>query len=335
MAVYTHLGAEDLAKLIAEFDVGELRSAKGIAEGVSNSNWLIETTGRDGQGARFILTMYEFRIDITELPYFLGLLDHLAERGCPVPRTIHDRSGALYRMIGDPGSPTGASKAVALIEYLPGVSVSHPSAGQALAVGRALAQLHRAAADYPASRANGMDLAESRRLADACTAAGLAEIDPALPALIERELASLEASWPADLPRSVIHADLFPDNVLMLGDTVTGLIDFYFACNDITAYDIAVTHAAWCFASDGTGFDRAVSDALLAGYEAERPLSAEERSALPVLAQGAALRFLMSRAYDWLNTPKGALVMPKDPMAFARRLEFYADPANHAVFAAP
>ena len=330
MAVYTHLGAEDLAELIAEFDVGELRSAKGIAEGVSNSNWLIETSGKDGasdgRGARFILTMYEFRIEITELPYFLGLLDHLAEHGCPVPRTIHDRSGALYRHIGD--------KAVALIEYLPGVSVSHPTAAQALAVGRALAQLHRAAADFPASRANGMDLAESRRLAEACTSEGLAEINRALPALVQRELAALEASWPQGLPRSVIHADLFPDNVLMLGNTVTGLIDFYFACNDITAYDIAVTHAAWCFASDGTGFDRAVSDALLAGYEAERPLSAEERAALPVLAQGAALRFLMSRAYDWLNTPKGALVMPKDPMAFARRLEFYADPANAVVFAA-
>ena len=171
MAVYTHLGAEDLAELIAEFDVGELRSAKGIAEGVSNSNWLIETSGRDGTGSRFILTMYEFRIDIAELPYFLGLLDHLAARGCPVPRTIHDRTGALYRHIGD--------KAVALIEYLPGVSVSHPTAGQARAVGSALARLHRAAADYPASRANGMDLAESERLAQACTPEGLAEIDPA------------------------------------------------------------------------------------------------------------------------------------------------------------
>ena len=201
-------------------------------------------------------------------------------------------------------------------------------------MGKALAQLHRAAADFPETRANAMDLAESRRLASECTSAGLAEINPALPALVTRELAALEANWPQGLPRSVIHADLFPDNVLMLGDRVTGLIDFYFACNDITAYDLAVTHAAWCFASDGTHFDRAVSDALLAGYCSERPLSAQERAALPVLAQGAALRFLMSRAYDWLNTPKGALVMPKDPMAFARRLQFYADPANHAVFGA-
>jgi homoserine kinase type II len=160
MAVYTHLGAEDLAELIGYFDVGSLTSAKGIAEGVSNSNWLIETTGRDGSGARFILTMYEFRIEVEDLPFFLSLLDHLAAKGCPVPRTIHDRDGALYRMVGD--------KAVALIEFLPGVSVSHPTPDQARSVGRALAQLHLASADFPAERANAMDLGESRRLADAC-----------------------------------------------------------------------------------------------------------------------------------------------------------------------
>ncbi len=324
MAVYTHLAAEDLADLIAEFDVGDLRSAKGIAEGVSNSNWLIETSGKDGAGAHFILTMYEYRIDVAELPYFLELLDHLAAKGCPVPRTIHDRAGHLFRTVD--------GKCVALIEYLPGVSVSHPTEAQALAVGKAMAQVHLASADFAGSRANAMDLRESHRLAEACGPAGLAEIDPALPGLIAAELAYLEARWPADLPRSVIHADLFPDNVLMLGEEVTGLIDFYFACNDIAAYDVAVTHAAWCFDGDGRGYQPALSAALMAGYSAVRPLSAEERAALPVLARGAALRFLMSRAYDWLNTPKGALVMPKDPMAFARRLEFYADPANAGLF---
>lgn len=327
MAVYTHLGAEDIAALIGHFDVGTLRSAKGIAEGVSNSNWLIETSGADGAGARFILTMYEFRIDVAELPYFLALLDHLAAKGCAVPRTIHDREGNLFRTID--------GKAVALIEYLPGVSVSHPTAAQALAVGQALAQLHLAAADFPMRRTNGMDRAESRRLFVACGDKGLEEIDPALPALVAQGLARVEANWPSGLPQSVIHADLFPDNVLMLGDAVTGLIDFYFACNDLTAYDMAVTHAAWCFANDGTGFDPALSRALLSGYEAIRPFSAQERAALPVLAQAACLRFVASRAYDWLNTPKGALVMPKDPMAFARRLQFYADPANAVVFAAP
>ena len=325
MVVYTQLGAEQLAALIAEYDVGELRMAKGIAEGVSNSNWLIETSGKDGAGARFILTMYEFRIELEDLPFFLSLLDHLAARGCPVPRTIHDRSGALYRTVG--------GKAVALIEFLPGVSVSEPTPAQARAVGEALAQLHLAAGDFPQARANGLGLAEWQRLAGECGHSGLASIGPALAPLVAGELGLLSAQWPQDLPRGVIHADLFPDNVLMLGDTVSGLIDFYFACTDILAYDVAVTHAAWCFDASGRRFCADLSTALLAGYETIRPLSDTERAALPLLARGAALRFTMTRTYDWLNTPADALVMLKDPLAFARRLEFYADPANISVFA--
>ncbi len=320
MAVYTHLGAEDMAALIAEFDVGTLVSAKGIAEGVSNSNWLIETTGKDGAGARFILTMYEFRIDIGELPYFLSLLDHLAAQGCPVPRTIHARDGRLYL---ERPNAAGETKALALIEYLPGVSVSEPTVGQARAVGRALAQMHDAAGTFAATRANGMGVAEWRRLADECKPDGLAEISPELARIVADHLPRLEQDWPTGLPASVIHADLFPDNVLMLGDKVTGLIDFYFACNDMTAYDVAVTHAAWCFDASGQHFRADLSTALLEGYQSVRPLSDGERAALPLLAQGAAMRFAMSRAYDWLNTPADALVMKKDPMAFARRLEFY------------
>lgn len=328
MAVYTHLGAEDMAVLIERFDVGTLVSAKGIAEGVSNSNWLIETTGPDGRGARFILTMYEFRIELSDLPYFLSLLDHLAARGCPVPRTIHDREGQLYVMRPN---PDGEMKALALIEYLPGVSVSDPTPGQARAVGQALAQMHHAAADFAPTRANGMSVDEWQRLASACGAEGLAAISPDLGRIVEQHLPRLVAAWPHDLPRSVIHADLFPDNVLMLGDQVTGLIDFYFACNDMAAYDVAVTHAAWCFDAAGTGFRADLSTALLEGYEAVRPLSPAERAALPILAQGAAMRFTMSRAFDWLNTPADALVTKKDPLAFARRLEFYV--AHPEVFA--
>lgn len=324
MAVYTQLGAEVLADLIAHYDVGDLVSAKGIAEGVSNSNWLIETTGKHGSGARFILTMYEFRIEVADLPFFLSLLDHLAAKGCAVPGTIHDRTGALYRQLGE--------KAVALIEFLPGVSLSEPTAAQARAVGAALAEMHLASADFPATRANAMGLAEWQRLVGGCGHDGLMAIDPGLAELVERELPLLAAGWPTGLPRGVIHADLFPDNVLMLGDKVTGLIDFYFACTDLLAYDVAVTHAAWCFDGTGRDFDPAISAALLAGYESVRPLAVAERAALPTLARGAALRFTMSRAWDWLYTPADALVVRKDPMAFARRLEFYADPANAAVF---
>ncbi len=331
MAVYTQLGGEALAALVAQFDVGVLLSAKGIAEGVSNSNWLIETSGAPGQaagsgGTRFILTMYEQRTEVAELPFFLGLLDHLADRDCPVPRTIHDRNGAVYRL--------HEGKAVALIEFLPGVSVDMPTPAQARAVGAALAQVHIAAADFAGSRANGLGLAQWRQLLDDCGADGLATIDPALGSLVARELAVLQANWPADLPRGIIHADLFPDNVLMLGECVSGLIDFYFACTDITAFDVAVTHAAWCFDGSGRRFDAAVSAALLAGYDSVRPRNPAERAALPILARGAAMRFLATRAYDWLHTPAGALVTRKDPMAFAHRLEFYADPANADVFSA-
>lgn len=330
MAVYTHLGAEALGDLICAFDVGDLVSAKGIAEGVSNSNWLVDTTGRTGAGARFILTMFEGRTEVADLPFFLGLLDHLADQGCPVPRTIHDRDGASFRTIT---GPDGEAKAVTLIEFLPGVSVSLPTPAQAHAVGIALAQVHKAVAGYGSTRPNTLALPDWRGLLEACGKDGLATIDPALGDVVTAELDFLDAHWPRHLPTGTVHADLFPDNVLMLGDTVTGLIDFYFACTDIIAYDVAVTHAAWCFDSAGRNFDPAISAALLAGYESVRPLSDEERAALPVLARGASMRFLSTRAYDWINTPQDALVVRKDPLAYARRLAFYADPANAGLFA--
>ena len=330
MAVYTHIGAEELAALLGEFDVGSLVSVKGIAEGVENSNWLVDTTGRggangDGSGARFILTVYEKRVAIGDLPFFLGLLDHLAAAGCPVPRTIHDRHGAAFRMRDD--------KALALIEFLPGVSIDEPSAAQARSVGAALAGIHLAAQGFAMARPNSLGSAGWQTLAEACSG-HWDEIDPALGELVRRELAALLRDWPQGLPSGAIHADLFPDNVLMRGDAVSGLIDFYFACTDALAYDLAVTHAAWCFDTTGERFDPAVSDALLDGYEAVRPLTEAERAALPCLARGAALRFTLTRAYDWVNTPPGALVTRKDPMAFARRLAFYADPANTLLFAA-
>lgn len=314
MAVYTQLSAEVLAELIAQYDVGELVSAKGIAEGVSNSNWLVETTGSAANGKRFILTMYERRIDIAQLPFFLDLLDYLASHTCPVPRTIHDRHGASSRMLD--------GKAVALIEFLPGVSVDQPTPGQARAVGRVLAQMHQAAHGFSGSRANELGPDVSARVLADCGPAALGKIDANLPAMIA-VAGEVAERWPQDLPASIIHSDLFPDNVLMLGETVSALIDFYFACNDAMAYDLAVTHAAWSFSGDGRDYRPEVGHALLEGYESVRKLDDSERHALPLLAQGAALRFVSSRAQDWIDTPADALVMRKDPMDFVRRLEFY------------
>ena len=311
MAVYTHLGAEELARLIAEYDVGQLVSAKGIAEGVSNSNWLVETT----QG-RFILTMYERRIDTGDLPFFLGLLDHLAERDCPVPATIHDRGGGLYRLI--------EGKAVALIEFLPGVSPNAPTPAQARAVGAALAEVHLAAREFPLDRIDDLAPRNTLAILERCGSSALASIDADLPRALEKGR-EVVAAWPDDLPRSVIHSDLFPDNVLMLGEQVTGMIDFYFACNGSMAYDLAVTHAAWCFDKRGERFDAAIGEALMDGYCGVRPLGDAERAALPLLAQGACLRFVASRAEDWLDTPADALVTRKDPMDFVRRWDFYVE----------
>lgn len=323
MAVYTHLGAEQLADLIAQYDVGSLLSAKGIAEGVSNSNWLIETTGSDGAGARFILTMYERRIELGDLPYFLGLLDHLSNRGCPVPRTIHDRTGASFRLLD--------GKALALIEFLPGVSPSRPEPDQAYAVGETLARMHLAGDGFQLSRANTMGFADNLALLEKCGEAGLALIHEDLPGMLApaQSAAQLDMSR---LPQAQIHADLFPDNVLMLGNRVTGLIDFYFACTGPMALDLAITHAAWGFDPANNTYRSDCGSSIIRGYESVRPLAKAERALLPEIAKGAALRFVASRAEDWLDTPEDALVTRKDPMQFVSRWRFY-DEFGAQVFA--
>lgn len=314
MAVYTSLGSEALASLIECYDVGGLVSAKGIAEGISNSNWLVETAREGAPSTRYILTMYERRIDPADLPFFLGLLDHLASRGCAVPATIHDRADASWREID--------GKAVALIEFLPGISPSRPTAAQARTVGAALARVHLAALDFSLSRRDRLDPPANAATLERCGRAALGRIAPELADTIRLAKAIVER-WPDNLPRSIIHSDLFPDNVLMMGDQVSGLIDFYFACDGIMAYDLAVTHAAWCFDRSGARFDADLGRALLVGYESVRLLEPDERTALPLLAEGACLRFVASRAEDWIDAPQGVQVMRKDPMDFYRRWQLY------------
>jgi homoserine kinase type II len=307
MAVYTQVPAEELEALVALYGLGSLLSAKGIAEGVENSNYLVDTSG-----GRFILTLYEKRVDEGDLPFFLALLDHLADSGNPVPRALKDGQGRQVQRV--------AGRPACLIEFLPGVSVTRPTPAQARAAGSALGRMHQALRDFPLSRPNSLGLPGWHALAARC-GDQMDQIARGLRARVADELAWLDAHWPVALPHSVVHADLFPDNVLMLGDRVTGLIDFYFSCTEVRAWDLAVMHSAWAFAPD---YDAAVGDALIAGYDAEHPLLPEERAAFPALARGACLRFLLTRAWDWLNTPADALVTRKDPLAFLRRLDHYA-----------
>ena len=310
MAVYTAVSAELLAAFLTGYDVGALTSFKGIAEGVENSNYLVDTSGNDGAGARFILTLYEKRVAAADLPWFLALMTHLADAGLPVPRPVADRAGrALQTLAGRPAC---------LIEFRPGVSVSDPTPAQARAVGAALAAMHAALITFTPVRDNALGPAGWARLAAAC-GDSLDSIRPGLRATVTAELADLAERWPRDLPRSAIHADLFPDNVLVRDATVTGIIDLYFACSDLRAYDLAVTHTAWSF-DTAQRHRPAIGDALLAGYGALLPA---ERAALPILCRGACLRFLLTRAYDWINTPAGALVTRKDPLAYLARLEHY------------
>ncbi|WP_019515860.1 homoserine kinase [Sphingomonas sp. Mn802worker] len=311
MAVYTHVSAEALSAFLSRYDVGELVSAKGIAEGVENSNYLVDTT-RD----RFILTLYEKRVAADDLPFFMALLDHLATKSLPVPPAIADREGsAIQQLEGRPAC---------LIRFLPGVSLSHPTPEQALAAGDALGQMHHAVADFALTRPNTMGIDTWRPLFDRC-GRSLDQIAPGLHDALDRALDHVVAHWPRDtLATCAIHADLFPDNVLMRGDHVSGLIDFYFACTDIRVLDLAITHSAWSFDATGTRYDAAIGNALFAGYERHYPLSAAEHDAFPTLAAGACLRFALSRAWDWLNTPADALVTRKDPLAYLRRLAHYA-----------
>ncbi len=310
MAVYTHIPSEELANLVSEFGAGNLVSAKGIAEGVENSNYLVETD----QG-RFIFTVYEKRVDSADLPFFFAMIDHLVTKGCPVPKALTTADGK--HIVERNG------KKMAMMDFMSGLSVTHPTPDQARAVGFALGQMHGSLADFDRRRANSLGPEGWFELADRCNG-DLDRIQPGLSDRVRAECAFLKAHWPADLPHSVIHADLFPDNVLMVGDTVGALIDFYFACYDIRAWDLAVTHAAWSFEPDGTGFNAAVGDGLIDGYRTAFGLTEAEVEAFPILARGACLRFLLTRAWDWLNTPAGAMVTRKDPIAFLNRLEHYA-----------
>ncbi|HEY7689363.1 MAG TPA: homoserine kinase [Dongiaceae bacterium] len=308
MAVYTEVSNGDLEAFIDLYDIGQPVSCKGIAEGVENSNFLLVT-----DRSNYILTIYEKRVAKADLPYFLGLMDHLAAKGIACPTPLHQKTGAtLGELCGKPA---------AIISFLDGMWPRKPTARHCQLLGEALARFHLAGLDYQGHRANNLSLAGWRRLADACRERAH-EVKPELAETIEQELAWLEANWPRDLPAGVIHADLFPDNVFYLGDRLSGIIDFYFACNDYLAYDVAICLNAWCFEPEGD-FNTTKARMLLGGYGRTRTMPAAEMTALPALARGSALRFLLTRLYDWLNHPPGAFVKPKDPLEYAKKLRFH------------
>ncbi len=310
MAVYTEVSDEAVAEFVSEYDLGGIVAFRGIAEGVENSNYSLKTTHGD-----YILTLYERRVAPEDLPWFLGLMEHLAEHAIPAPRPVPGRDGESLRRL--------AGRYAAITTFLPGVWPRRVRQLHCAPLGEALARLHLAGAGYAPERANALGPEAWPRLLSASTPGGDA-VRVGLIGELEKALGRILAGWPGRLPRGHIHADLFPDNVFFLEGKISGLIDFYFAATDLYAYDVAVCLNAWCFEPDFS-CNVTKARALLGAYEAVRPLSAAERAALPVLCQGAAMRFLLTRLYDWLNTPDGALVTRKDPIEYLRRLNFHLE----------
>jgi homoserine kinase type II len=309
MAVYTDVAADELAAFLARYDIGELLSYKGIAEGVENTNFLLHTS----RGS-FILTLYEKRVEKDDLPFFLALMSHLASRGISCPQPVKMRDGT---MLG-----TLAGRPAAIIDFLEGIWPRKPNVAQCAGIGEGLAKLHLAGMDFTMPRANALSVSGWRPLFDAA-APRADEVQHGLRDLIAVELDYLESGvWPKDLPQGVIHADLFNDNAFFLGDKLSGIIDFTFACNDMLAYDVAICLNAWCFEADHS-FNVTKARAFLSAYEQVRKLSEAEQNALPLLARGASLRFLLTRLVDFLNVPEGALVRPKDPLEYVRKLRFH------------
>ncbi len=308
MAVYTAVDDESLEMFLGAYDVGALVSVKGIAEGVENSNYLLMT-----EQGRYILTLYEKRVDPKDLPFFLGLMEHLADKKVRCPTPIRNVEGtSLSELCGRPA---------ALIGFLDGVSPKRIQPFHCGGLGKALAELHLAGTDFCLTRRNALSLDGWRSLLDRCQPRA-DQVVEGLAAELAGEFEVIEADWPRDLPVGVIHADLFPDNVFFQQQALSGLIDFYFACNDLLAYDIAVCLNAWCFEPDGA-FNITKARHLLASYQTVRPLGSDELNALPLLARGAALRFLLTRLFDWQNQVEGALVKPKDPLEYLEKLRFH------------
>ncbi len=313
MAVYTDISEEELTDFVATYDIGDLLSYKGIAEGVENSNFLVHCSG-----GNFILTLYEKRVDPKDLPFFLGLMEHLASKGINCPLPVPAKSGKVLGEL--------AGRPAAIITFLEGMWMRRPTVEHCRAVGTALAEMHHAGSDFQMVRRNSLALGDWRPLWNQCIQAH-PDMDAALHDEVEMLLSRLEKSWPDNLASGVIHADMFPDNVFFLAGKLSGIIDYYFACTDFYAYDLAVCLNAWCFEKDHA-YNVTKGRALLNAYHQSRPLSAEEREALPILSLGASLRFMLTRLYDWVTTPDGSLVVKKDPDEYIRKMRFHSQIAS-------
>lgn len=310
MAVYTKVPQDVMQGFIAGYPFGALLHAEEILQGIENSNFFITTP----QG-KYVLTLFEKRVREDDLPFFIDFMRHIAGKNIPCPLPLANTQGqVLQRLMGRPAI---------LCSFLQGAMTTAITPLQCQQVGALMARMHEAVADFKGNRENNLSLWGWQSLWQRC-AARAHEVAPVLPEIVGEELAYLAQHWPsaAALPRGVIHADLFDDNVFFKDGTLYGVIDFYFSCTDFFTYDLAITLTAWCFDKQHH-FVPERGEAMLQGYHALKPLSGAELQALPLLLRGAALRFLLTRLHDWLHHPEGAHVKPKDPLEYLEKLTFF------------
>ncbi|WP_417452819.1 homoserine kinase [Kiloniella sp.] len=308
MAVYTEVPNDEVESFLTEYDIGDVLSLKGIAEGVENSNYILHTTT-----GHYILTLYEKRVEKADLPFFLGYMQHLANNGisCPVPVAGKDGNN-LRELCGRPA---------AITTFLDGMWPRRIQPFHCRALGKTMAEMHLAGQDFAIQRPNALSVKGWKEVLDACEGKS-DQVKASLTGILNKEYEFLERHWPTNLPKGVIHADMFQDNVFFIHERLSGVIDFYFACNDILAYELAICLNAWCFEQDNS-FNITKAQLMLRAYQEVRTLEDDELNALPLLARGASLRFLLTRLYDWVNHPEGAFVKPKDPIEYLNKLKFH------------
>ncbi len=309
MAVYTKVSLAEAKIALTAYDLGTITACDEIASGVENSNFFITT-----QDKRFVMTLYEKRVNEADIPYFLSLMEHLHNKGFPCPEPIADKDGKILQKINN--------RTAALFSFLPGQSLTPDAVkpNHCGAVATYLAQLHLATADFTSVRPNNLSHHGWMELSDQA-AMHADRVRPGMAQRLNMELNYIRNYWNDDVPHGTCHADLFPDNIFFDGDNLCGVIDFYFACTDALAYDLAIAMNAWCFIKGQ--FLPEHCKAFLQAYDKVRPLTDEERKALPLFARGAALRFLLTRLVDWVNHDDAALVIPHDPMDFYSILSFH------------
>jgi len=317
MAVYTKLSEAELKEFFSKYNLGKLLNYKGIKEGIENTNYFTET-----EKGKFILTIYEKRVEEKDLPFFMSLMRNLYDKNFPSPEPIINRNGSYISEI--------LKKKASIVSFIEGKSKTNLDPDDCYQVGIYTAKLHLVTKNLTGKRENKLSVKSWRDLYNKVKN-DCSKIQKNLPKIIEKNLSGIEKNWPKDIPAGIIHADLFPDNIFFKNNKLSGIIDYYFSCYDFYAFEIAICLNALCFEgkNENLSFNVTKAKKFIDGYSSIKKLTEKEKDSLKILCKGAAIRFLLTRVFDYLNLIEGAIVKIKDPIEYLKRLEFHDSVKNY------